>query len=152
MLLNLKSILTKAETDAEARNIAPEVFLGARLSPDMLPLTRQVQIATDQVKGSLARLVGIEVPAWPDDEQSFSDLLARIDKALAYAKEFKPAQFEGAESRDIELKFPQSTFSFTGKDYLLNFVLPNFYFHMAAAYAILRHNGVRIGKRDFLGG
>jgi hypothetical protein len=148
----LQKVLEKAEADAEARKIDPQVFLQARLAPDMFHLTRQVQICTDQVKGGLSRLANVEVPAWADDEASFADLQARLEKALAYAKTFKPKQFEGAEKRTIELKFPNASFSFMGQDYLLNFVLPNFYFHMTAAYAILRHNGVQIGKRDFLGG
>lgn len=152
MLPNLKGILSKAEADAAARKIDPQVFLQSRLAPDMFPLTRQIQIATDQVKGGLARLSGIESPKWEDNEASFADLQARVDKAIAYVKTFKPAQFEGAETRKVELKFPNATLSFNGKDYLFNFVLPNFYFHMTAAYAILRHNGVALGKRDFTGG
>jgi len=148
----LQGVLKKAEADAEARKIDPQVFLQARLAPDMFDFTRQVQICTDQVKGGLSRLAGAEVPSWEDNEASFADLQARLDKTLAYAKTFKPEQFEGAETRAVELKFPQATFSFTGQDYLVQFVLPNFYFHMTAAYAILRHNGVQIGKRDFLGG
>jgi hypothetical protein len=148
----LQGVLKKAEADAEARKIDPQVFLQARLAPDMFPLTRQVQICTDQVKGGLSRLANIEVPSWEDNEASFADLYARIEKSLAYANGFKAEQFEGAETRTVELKFPQASFSFTGQDYLVQFVLPNFYFHMTAAYAILRHNGVQIGKRDFLGG
>jgi hypothetical protein len=152
MLPSLKGLLEKAQADAEARKIDPDVFLQARLAPDMFSFTRQVQITTDQVKGGLSRLAGIEVPSWEDNEKSFAELGARVDKALAYAKTFRPEQFDDAETRDVELKFPQATLSFKGKDYLLNFVLPNFYFHMTAAYAILRHNGVPVGKRDFLGG
>ena len=152
MLPNLKAILEKAQEDAEARKIDPQVFLQARLAPDMFALARQVQITTDQVKGGLARLAGAEVPKWDDNEKTFGELCARVDKALDYTKTFKPAQFDGAETRDIELKFPQATLTFKGRDYLLNFVLPNFYFHLTAAYAILRHNGVPLGKRDFVGG
>jgi hypothetical protein len=152
MLPNLKAILGKAEADAKARKIDPQVFLHARLAPDMFSLTRQVQIVTDQVKGGLARLSGTEVPSWEDKEATFADLAARVDKAIAYAKTFKPEQFEGAESRKVELKFPNATLSFNGRDYLFGFVLPNFYFHMTTAYAILRHNGVQLGKRDFTGG
>jgi len=152
MLPNLKAILEKAQADAEARKIDPQVFLQARLAPDMFALARQVQITTDQVKGGLARLADVEVPKWDDDEKTFGELCARVDKALDYTKTFKPAQFDGAETRDIELKFPQATLTFKGRDYLLNFVLPNFYFHLTAAYAILRHNGVPLGKRDFVGG
>lgn len=152
MLPNLKGILSKAEADAKARKIDPQVFLQARLAPDMFNLTRQVQIATDQVKGGLARLSGSEVPSWEDKEATFAELIARVDKAIAYVKTFKPEQFEGADARKIELKFPNATFSFNGRDYLFGFVLPNFYFHMTTAYAILRHNGVQLGKRDFTGG
>jgi uncharacterized protein len=100
----------------------------------------------------MARLSGSEVPSWADDEKSFGDLIARVDKAIAFAATFEPGRFEGAETRSIELKFPQASFTFTGKDYLYGFVVPNFYFHATAAYAILRHNGVALGKRDFLGG
>jgi hypothetical protein len=118
----------------------------------MLPLTRQVQIMTDQAKGGASRLAGQESPKWADDEKTFADLHARIAKTLAHLKSFKPEQFDGAETRQIELKFPGATFSFTGKDYFLGFVIPNFYFHYTTAYAILRHTGVPIGKTDFLAG
>jgi hypothetical protein len=151
MLSNLDKIFTKAEGDAEARKIDPQVLVDARLAPDMLPLTRQVQILTDQAKGGASRLAGVEPPKWADEEKDFADLHARLAKTIAHLKSFKPAQFEGAETRSIELKFPNATFAFTGKDYLLGFVLPNFYFHYTTAYAILRHNGVPIGKGDFLG-
>jgi len=152
MMSNLDGLLAKAEADAEARNIDPQVFLQDRLAPDMLPFTRQVQIATDQVKGGLSRLAGLEAPKWPDEEKTFAELHARIDKATQYAEAFEPSQFDGAETRSIELKFPNATLTFNGKEYLLNFVLPNLYFHITTAYLILRHNGVQIGKRDFIGG
>ena len=152
MLSNLDKILTKAQGDAEARKIDPQVLMNARLAPDMFPFVRQVQITTDQAKGGSSRLAGLEPPKWPDEEKSFADLHARIAKTIAHLKTFKPAQFEGAETRAIELKFPNATLKFTGKDYFLNFVVPNFYFHYTTAYAILRHNGVPIGKRDFTGG
>jgi hypothetical protein len=151
MLSNLDKIFTKAEADAEARKIDPQVYVNARLAPDMLPLTRQVQIMTDQVKGGSSRLAGKEPPKWADEEKTFADLHARINKAIDHVKAFKPSDFEGAETRTVELKFPNATFTFTGKDYFLNFVIPNFYFHYTTAYAILRHNGVQIGKGDFLG-
>ena len=151
MLSNLDKIFTKAEADAEARKIDPLVFVNGRLAPDMLPLTRQVQIMTDQAKGGASRLAGQEPPKWADDEKSFADLHARVAKTIAYLQTFKPAQFDGAETRNVELKFPNATFNFTGKDYFLNFVVPNFYFHYTTAYAILRHNGVPVGKGDFLG-
>jgi hypothetical protein len=152
MLTNLDKILTKAEADAVARKIDLDVFVNDRLAPDMLPLVRQVQIMTDQAKGGSSRLAGQEPPKWADDEKSFADLHARIAKTLAHLKTFKPEHFDGAEGRTVELKFPNATFSFTGKDYFLGFVIPNFYFHYTTAYAILRHNGVPIGKGDFLGG
>lgn len=152
MIPAFQGVLAKAAADAEARNIDPEVFLRGRLAPDMFDFTRQVQIVTDQVKGGLARLAGVEVPSWEDNETSFAELDERLANTLAYAKSFEPGQFEGAESRHIELSFPGVTFTFNGQDYLLNFVLPNFYFHMTTAYGILRHNGVLIGKADYLGG
>jgi hypothetical protein len=151
MLGNLDKVLTKAEGDAETRKIDPSVYVNGRLAPDMLPLVRQVQIMTDQAKGGASRLAGQEPPKWADDEQTFTDLHARVQKTIAHLKTFKPEQFEGAETRSVELKFPNATLSFTGKDYFLKFVVPNFYFHYTTAYAILRHNGVQIGKRDFLG-
>jgi hypothetical protein len=151
MLTALDGVLKKAEADAEARKIDPSVLVNARLAPDMFPLVRQVQIMTDQVKGGSSRLAGQEPPKWPDEEKTFADLHARIAKAIAHLKTFKPTSFDGAETRTIELKFPQATFTFNGKDYLLTNVLPNFYFHYTTAYAILRHNGVQIGKGDFLG-
>jgi hypothetical protein len=151
MLSNLDKVLGKAEADATARRIDPEVFVNARLAPDMLPLTRQIQIMTDQAKGGASRLAGQEPPKWPDDEKSFADLHARVAKTIAHLKTFRPEHFEGAEQREVELKFPNASFKFTGKDYFLNFVVPNFYFHYTTAYAILRHNGVPIGKSDFLG-
>ncbi len=152
MLESLDKVLSKAEADAAARKIDPQVFINGRLAPDMLPLKVQVQIMTDQVKGGASRLAGQEPPKWADDEATFADLHARVAKTIAHLKSFKPAQFDGAETRAIEIKFPNATFNFTGKDYLLKFVTPNFYFHYTTAYAILRHNGVQIGKADFIGG
>lgn len=152
MLSNLDKIFTKAQSDAEARKIDPQVFVNARLAPDMLPLVRQVQIMTDQAKGGASRLAGVEPPKWADEEKNFADLHARIAKTIAHLKTFSAAQFEGAETRTVELKFPNRTFTFSGKDYFLGFLIPNFYFHYTTAYAILRHNGVPIGKNDFLGG
>ena len=151
MLENLDKILSKAEADAAARKIDPSVFVNGRLAPDMLPLKAQIAILTDQAKGGASRLAGQDPPKWPDDEATFADLHARIAKCIAHLKTFKPAQFEGGENRNIELKFPNSTFNFTGKDYFLRFLVPNFYFHYTTAYAILRHSGVQIGKGDFLG-
>jgi hypothetical protein len=151
MLTNLDNVLKKAEADCETRKIDPSVLVNARLAPDMFPLVRQVQIMTDQAKGGASRLAGLEPPKWPDEEKTFADLHARLAKTIAYLNTFKPAQFDGAETRKIELKFPNASFSFIGKDYLLTNLLPNFYFHYTTAYAILRHNGVQIGKGDYLG-
>jgi len=151
MLSALDKVLSKAEADAAARKIELDVFVNGRLAPDMLPLVRQIQIMTDQAKGCASRLAGQESPKWADDEKTFADLHARVAKTIAHLKSFKPEQFEGAETRAIELKFPNATFNFNGKDYLLSFTIPNFYFHYTTAYAILRHNGVPIGKGDFLG-
>jgi hypothetical protein len=152
MLGALDKVLTKAEADAEARKIDPSVFTNGRLAPDMLPLTRQIQIMTDQAKGGASRLAGQEPPKWSDEEKTFADLHARVAKTIAHLKTFKPTDFDDAEGRSIELKFPNGTLQFKGKDYFLSFVVPNFYFHYTTAYAILRHNGVPIGKQDFLGG
>lgn len=152
MLLNLDRIVTKAEEYAKDRNIDPAALVQARLYPDMLPFVSQVRIATDTAKGAAARLSGTELPKWPDDEVTFEDVHARIRKALDYLATFKPEQFEGAEDRPIEMKFPNRTLNFSGREYVLGFVLPNFYFHVATAYGILRHNGLPIGKLDYLGG
>jgi hypothetical protein len=152
MLSNLSTILQKAEAYAQARKIDPPALLQARLSPDMFTFTRQVQIATDFVKSVPSRLCGIEPPKWEDKEQTFAELQARIQRGLDYIGGFKREQFAGAETREIEIKTPNRTLNFNGKDYLLNFALPNFYFHLTMAYALLRHNGLEIGKLDYLGG
>jgi hypothetical protein len=151
MLSNLSTILQKAESYAQARKIEPAALLQARLYPDMFTFTRQVQIASDFVKGTSARLAGVEVPKWEDNEQSFAELQARIQRSLDFIGSFRREQFAGAETRAIEFRTPVRTLNFDGKDFLLKFALPNFYFHITMAYAILRHNGVEIGKLDFLG-
>lgn len=151
MLGNLSAILHKAEVYAAARKIEASVLLNARLAPDMLPLVSQVQIATDTAKGCAARLAGLEVPKYADTESSFAELQGRIDKTLAFIAGIDVAQLEGSEGRSITLKFPNMELNFNGQDYLLGFVLPNFFFHVTTAYAILRHNGLDIGKMDFLG-
>ena len=151
-LNNLSAILGKAAADAAARNIAPEVLLNARLAPDMFALTRQVQIASDSAKGCVARLAGVEVPSYADDEASFADLQQRIAKTVAYVQSFDAARLDGSEAREVVLKVRGDEIRFSGQNYLLGFVLPNFYFHITAAYAILRHNGVALGKMDYLGG
>ncbi|OQS32373.1 DUF1993 domain-containing protein [Chromobacterium haemolyticum] len=151
-LNNLSAILDKAAADAAARNIAPDVLLNARLAPDMFALTRQVQIASDSAKGCAARLAGVEVPSYADDEASFADLQQRIAKTVAFLQDFNAAQIDGSEAREVVLKVRGDEIRFSGQNYLLGFVLPNFYFHLTAAYAILRHNGVALGKMDYLGG
>ncbi|HVC37333.1 MAG TPA: DUF1993 domain-containing protein [Gammaproteobacteria bacterium] len=151
MLTNLSAVLKKGEAHAQVKKIDAAVFTGARLAPDMFPLVRQIQIATDQVKGCAARLAGMEVPAFEDKEQTFADLYARIDKTIAFIKSVKPAQIDGSEERSVKLPVRDKTVVLKGQDYLLERVYPNFYFHITTAYAILRHNGVDIGKGDFLG-
>ena len=150
-LKNMSAILKLAAKDAKARSIDPKVLLNSRLSPDMLPLTRQVQIATDHAKGACARLAGVESPKFKDEEATFAELEARIKKTLSFIRGLKAAQFEGSENREITLKLPIGTLSFDGFDYLNGWALANFYFHCTTAYNILRHNGVKIGKGDFLG-
>jgi uncharacterized protein len=151
ILTSLSAILTKAVAHAEAKKIDPSVFVNARIAPDMFPLARQVQIASDQAKGASARLAGVEVPSFADTETTFPELQARIAKTLDFIKGLKPAQFDGAFDRDITLTLAGEKMTWKGGVYLHQFALPNFYFHATAAYAILRHNGVEIGKRDFLG-
>ena len=152
ILGSLAGLLTKAEAHCKAKNIQPEVLLSARLYPDMYPLTRQIQTASDFAAKTCARLTGSEVPSVPDTEKTFEELQQRIAKTVDYVKAFKPAQFEGAEAKDITFPSgPGKTTTLKGQQYLSNFALPNFYFHAATAHGILRHNGVEIGKRDFLG-
>jgi uncharacterized protein len=151
-LSNLTHILKKGEAHTEAKKIEPAVLLGARLFPDMYPLTRQVQIATDMSKGAAARLAGVEIPSYEDNETTFAELQARIEKTLAFISSVTPAQFEGAEKRNIELMVRKHKMEFSGQDYLLKWVMPNVYFHVTTAYDILRHNGVELGKPDFLRG
>jgi len=148
---NLSAFLDKAQAHCEAKKIDPLVLTAHRLYPDMFPLSRQVQIACDTAKGAVARLAGVEVVKHEDTEQSFADLKARIAKTLAIVKGFKPAQIDGSEDRDITLKVGPTELKFKGMQYLLGFALPNFFFHVVTAYDILRHNGVEIGKRDFIG-
>ena len=151
-LTALKGVLAKGSAHAETKKIDESVFLASRLYPDMFPLTRQVQIAADFGKGPVARLAGVELPKYEDIETTFAELTARIDKTLAFVGSFKPAQIDGQEDRDINLTIAGNPVTFKGQPYLLHFALPNLYFHMSMAYAILRHNGVEVGKRDFVGG
>ncbi len=148
----LSAILGKAQAHCEARKIDPAVLLNARLYPDMFALTRQVQIACDTAKGAASRLAGADIPSHPDTETSFAELQARIQKTIDHLASFKPEQIDGSEGRAVVLKFPNSTLEFTGQQYLSGFVLPNFYFHVTTAYGLLRHSGVELGKRDYLGG
>jgi len=150
-LTALAAILKKAADHAAARKIEPSVLVGARLAPDMFALARQVQIATDHAKGAAARLSGSEIPSYPDTEASFDELQARIKKTLDYIAGVKPEAMEGSDDKEIVLTIRGQDYPFSGTDYLLNFALPNFFFHVTTAYAILRHNGVEIGKWDFLG-
>jgi hypothetical protein len=151
MLRNLAAILAKGEAHATERKIDPAVFLGCRLSPDMFPLARQVQIASDSAKGGAARLAGVEVPSYPDEEKSFADLIERCNKTVAFLEGLGEKAFAGAEDREVSWETRAGKKSMMGLPYLLNQVTPNFYFHVTTAYDILRHNGVPIGKKDFLG-
>lgn len=151
MLGNLSAILDKAAAHAEVKKIDPSVFITARLAPDMYPLSRQVQIAADVAKGCAARLAGIDVPSYEDNESTFPELQARIAKTIAFIQSVTPEQIDGSEEREITLKFGSKEFHFLGQPYLLNFVYPNVYFHITTTYAILRHNGVELGKADYVG-
>lgn len=151
MLNNLADFLKKGEAFAEAKKIDPAVLINSRLAPDMFPLSRQVQIATDIARRGVARLAGLEAPKIEDKEQTFADLYARINQAIKYLKDFKPKQIDGSEDKPISFEIRGNTMNFTGMEMLLNFSLPNMYFHVTTAYDILRHNGVEIGKADFLG-
>jgi hypothetical protein len=148
----LSKILDKAAASAEARKIDPSVLINARLAPDMLPLSKQIQIATDGTKGCAARLAGVDVPSFPDTETTFPELQARLARTVDFLKTIKPEQIDASETRKVTLKIGGKDMVFEGQPYLLSFVLPNMYFHAAITHAILRHNGVDIGKRDFLGG
>lgn len=150
-LNNLSAILTKAEAYAGTKKIDPSVFINARLAPDMYPLSRQVQIATDGAKGCAARLAGIDIPSYEDNETTFAELQARIAKTITFLKSVSAAQIDGSEERKITFKLRGGEIQFLGQPYLLTFVLPNFYFHLSTAYDILRHNGLEIGKPDYLG-
>ena len=151
-LTALSVVLKKAADHAAAKKIEPSVLIGARLYPDMLALARQVQIATDHAKGSVSRLAGVEIPSFADTEATFEELEARIAKTLSYIQGFKPDQIDGSDDKQITLNLHGNIFEFTGADYLTRWALPNFFFHTTTAYAILRHAGVEIGKRDFMGG
>lgn len=150
MLRNLSAILAKAEHQAKTRGFDPAVLLNDRLAPDMFTLTRQVQIATDHAKGCMARLAGHAPETIEDAETTFLELQGRIAKTVAIIEGYTEAQLEGSEAREITIKIPNAELRFKGLDYVNTWAMPNFYFHLTTAYAILRHNGVELGKRDFL--
>lgn len=151
-LTSLSAILDKAEAHTKAKGIQPDALLGARLFPDMFPLTLQIQHACDLASRACARLTQAEIPVTDDTETTFSELKQRIGKAIAYVKGFERAQFDGAETRNITVDVgAEKPMTFSGQQYLSNFALPSFYFHATTAYDILRHKGVELGKRDFLG-
>ena len=145
-------VLDKGAAFAEARKLDPAALLQARLYPDMHPLVKQVQIFTDQATRGISRLAGVEPPPFPDTENSFSELKARIEKAAVHVNSFRPEQIDGSEEREIVMKTPRGDLKFNGQQYLLFFSLPNFFFHATTTYSILRHVGVDIGKMDFMGG
>jgi hypothetical protein len=151
MLASLAAILAKAEVHAHERKIDPAALLQARLFPDMFPLTRQVQVAADFAKGACARLAGVEVPRFEDTEQTFGELQQRIAKVLAFIDDLPRVAFDASAERDITTGNGANAKQFKGQPYLLHYALPHFYFHTTTAYAILRHNGVEVGKKDFIG-
>lgn len=148
---NLSAILDKAQAHVDAKKLDPAALTAYRLFPDMFPMTRQVQIACDAAKGGVARLAGLEIPVHEDNEKTLAELQARIAKTLAFVQSVTPAQIDGSEDKDIVIKRGDTEVHFKGQQFLLGNVLPNFYFHVSTAYNILRHNGVEIGKRDYLG-
>lgn len=150
-LTTLKNVIAKARTHAAEQKYDESVLLTTRLYPDMFAFTRQVQIACDSAKGAVARLAGTEVPKHPDTEATFDELVARIDKTIAFIRSVDEQAFAGAADRRIELKFGDWKREFKGVDFLRTWALPNFYFHLTTAYALLRHNGVPVGKFDYLG-
>ncbi|HEV2622330.1 MAG TPA: DUF1993 domain-containing protein [Frateuria sp.] len=151
-LSNLLHVLKKGEAHAKAKGVTDEVLLGTRLIPDMLPLTKQVQIACDMAARGTARLAGVEPASFEDNETTLEQLYARIEKVIAYIKGFEPAQIDGSETRAIELKMRSGELKFTGQEYLLTFIVPNLYFHCTTTYVILREAGADLGKTDFIAG
>lgn len=151
ILNNLSTILGKAAAHCEARKIDEAAFLNARIFPDMFPLSRQVQIAGDMIKGGVSRLAGVEIPRFEDKEATFAELQARIAKTVDFLSTIQPEQVDGSEGKDIEITRSSGTVHYKGQAYLLEQVLPNFFFHVTTTYNLLRHGGVEIGKRDYLG-
>jgi uncharacterized protein len=150
-LSTLSQVLDKAELHAKKQKVEPLVLLNMRLYPDMYPLINQVQFTCDFAKGAAARLAGVAVPSYDDNETTFEDLRARIAKTLAFIQSVDAASMDGSEDRDIALNFGGRQLKFKGREYLVGFAIPSMVFHMTTAYAILRHNGVELGKADFLG-
>ena len=151
ILGNLSNILDKTQAHVDAKKIADASLTGYRLFPDMLPMTTQVQIACDAAKGVVARLAGVAIPAFDDNEVTLADLKARIAKTVAFIQTITPAQIDGTEDKDIVIKRGEKETHYKGMQFLMGHAIPNFYFHVTTTYNILRHNGVEIGKRDFLG-
>jgi uncharacterized protein len=151
ILANLAAMLDKAQAHAEAKKIDPAALTTFRLFPDMFPLSRQIQVACDVSKGAVARLAGVGVPKHEDTEQTFPELKARIAKTIEFINTLKPGQIDGTEDKELTVKLGKQEYKFKGMQYLLNFAYPNFYFHAATVYNILRHNGVELGKKDFVG-
>ena len=151
VLKNLSAILDKAQTYVDAKKIDPTVLTSSRLYPDMFTMARQVQTACDTAKGAVARLAGVEIPKFEDTEQTLAELKARIAKTIDFIDSVKAGQIDGSEDKPIVLKIRGQEVKYTGMQYLLGFAHPNFYFHVTTAYDILRHNGVEIGKRDYIG-
>lgn len=152
LLGNLSKWLDKAEAHAQARKFDPNVYLASRLAPDMLHFTRQVQIACDGSKFCMARLAGVDAPKHDDNEDSLADLKARIATTVAFIQSIRAEQIAGSEDRDINVPRRDGVLVMKGEDYLKHYAMPNFYFHVTTAYALLRHNGVELGKSDFLAG
>jgi uncharacterized protein len=150
-LETLLKILKKAEIHAEAKGIKTVAILNAQLALDMFPLKGQIQAVSDTAKGAAARLAGVEAPSFPDTEETFAELYERLNKTIDFIKSVPVSAFEGAETKEVIVKTPKRDFHFTGFSYLTGFVLPNLYFHTSMAYAILRSNGVELGKMDYLG-
>ena len=151
MLGNLSAMLEKAEAHVDARKVDPTALINFRLFPDMFPFSRQIQVTCDVSKGAIARLAGVEVPKHEDVEQTFPELRARIAKTVGFIQTIRPEQVDGSEDKDIVVKLGKQEYRFKGMQYLLNYAYPNFYFHVTTAYNILRHNGVELGKKDFVG-
>lgn len=151
ILGNLSKILEKTQAHVEAKKMADGSFTAFRLFPDMLPMTTQVQIACDAAKGVVARLAGVDIPVFEDNEKTLAELKTRVDKTIAFIQTITPEQIDGTEDKDIVIKRGEKETHYKGMQFLLGHAIPNFYFHVTTTYSILRHNGVEIGKRDFLG-